>query len=462
MLGAAFLLWLAACAAACRATFAQERPADFGGLERSVLEELRSTQTPGAAVAVVSGERVVFAKAFGVANLETGEAVTTDMLFRGGPLTGVFTAAALLSLDEEGRLKLDEPVGRYVKGLGPRTSLLTGRQLLTHTSGLREEHESYGLFDDAELGRAVRAWGDDYCLLEPGRMYSHSNPGYALAGLLIQEAAGKPYAAFVRERLFQPLGMERTTFRPTLIMTFPFSQSYRATGGARPSLVRPYALDSLGWPGGSMFTSADELARFAVAFLNGGRLDGRQALSPSLIGKLSAPFADIPGGAHEQKGGYGFVVEDHRGVRVLSASGSWAGFTAQMRLVPEHRFAFIVLSNRNASFFDAPAEKAMELLLPLRPAPPARMRNAQPMTEAEMAGYAGTYENEDVVEIVSRGGRLYLRERGAESPVTKWDEHLFSAGRVGALQLTFDFIKGPDGRVRYLHRAGRALKKSQT
>jgi CubicO group peptidase (beta-lactamase class C family) len=209
-----------------------------------------------------------------------------------------------------------------------------------------------------------------------------------------------------------------------------------------------------------MFSCVDELSRFALAFVNGGRLEGQQVLSRTLVAKLSTPFADIPAGPREQKSSYGFIVEDYRGVRMLSVGGSWGGFTAQMRLVPAQRFGVIILANRNASLFNASAEQAMELMLPLQPAPPTRLKNPLPMSASEMASYLGTYANEDVVEILSKGSRLFLRERGVELPVTKWGAELFSVRPNPTSQLqVFALIKGADGKVRYLHRAGRALKK---
>jgi CubicO group peptidase (beta-lactamase class C family) len=116
-------------------TFAQKQRIDFIQLEKVALEELKETNTPGAAVAVVSGDRVVFAKGFGVANIETGAAVTPDTLFRIGSVTKMFTAAILVTLAGEWQIKLDEPIGKYIKGLNPKLSLVSAHQLMSHTLG---------------------------------------------------------------------------------------------------------------------------------------------------------------------------------------------------------------------------------------------------------------------------------------------------------------------------------------
>jgi CubicO group peptidase (beta-lactamase class C family) len=428
-------------------------------IEQTALQEMTRTSTPGVAIAVVKDDRVVFSKAFGFANLETQTPMTPDTLCRSGPITAAFTAASVLLLQEQGKLKLDQPVGRYIDGLSPKLAAVNARQLLSHTAGIKEEHPTSGLFDEAALGRTVRSWKDDYVLSPPGQIYSHSNPGYVLAGLLIEEVGKKPFAKALDELLFEPLGMTRTTFRPSVVMTYPFAQSYRAFGREKPAQVRPFALDAFGWPSGSLFTNVNDLARFTIAFMNGGKIEGKQVLSSSLIDALSTPVAAVPG-LNEQQSTYGFLSEDYRGVRVLSITGSWAGFTEQMWIVPRYRFAMIVMANRNMGYFNATAEKAMELMLPLGPAPPRTLTQALPMSDDEMSSYVGNYSNEDSVEIVLRDHRLFLKERNSEMPVTKIKEHVFALGSVNVSQpQTFALVAGPSGRIEFLHRAGRALRR---
>jgi CubicO group peptidase (beta-lactamase class C family) len=429
-------------------------------LEKSTVQEMKRTSTPGVAIAVVKDDRVVFAKAFGFSDIEAQTPMTTDTLGRTGPITSVFTAAALVMLQEQGKLKLEQPVGKYVTGLGPKLSAVNAHQLLSHTAGIKEEHPSYGLLDDLALGRTVRAWKDDYYLSPPGQIYSHSNPGYVVAGLLLEEVSKKPFAKVLSELLFEPLGMSRTTFRPSLVMTYPFSQSYRSFGGEKLAQVRPFALDAFGWPGGSMFSNVNELARFTIAFMNEGHIEGKQVLSSSLIAALSTPVISVPTGLIDQKSTYGFLADDRRGVHVLSISGSWAGFTQQMLMVPKHRFAFIVMANRNQAFFNVTMLKAMEMMLPLEPVQPRTVTQAFPMSDEEMASYLGTYNNENIVEIVLKDHQLFLREGESELPIKKLKEHVFSAGPPGmSQQQIFTLVAGANGRIEFLYRAGRALRK---
>src|SRR5689334_21045372 len=125
-------------------TFAQQQAFDFSSLETVAREELQQTRAPGAAIAIVLGDRIIYAKGFGVANVETEEAVRPEMLFRLGSTTKMFTAATLVTLAEQGKINLKEPIGKYVQGLSPQIAQLTAHKLLSHTSGLLDEAAMYG------------------------------------------------------------------------------------------------------------------------------------------------------------------------------------------------------------------------------------------------------------------------------------------------------------------------------
>jgi CubicO group peptidase (beta-lactamase class C family) len=274
-------------------TFAQHQAVDFTQLEKVAFQELKETNTPGAAVGVVSGGRLVFAKGFGVANIETGTAVTPDTLFRIGSVTKMFTAAVLVTLAEERQIGLHERIGKYVKGLNLRLSRITAHQLMSHTAGITDESPSdYGSHDDRALAAYVKSLKEDHFFTQPGEIFSYSNPGFDVAGFLIEELGGKPYADLMSERLFKPLGMNATTFRPTMAMTYPLSQGHDAFEQVKPTVIRPFGDNVAGWPDGFMFSSVNDLARFALAFMDGGKIDGKQVLTPSVITKLSTPYAE--------------------------------------------------------------------------------------------------------------------------------------------------------------------------
>ena len=444
-------------------SFSGQQKSDFSKVESTAVEELRKTNTPGVAIAIIRGDRVVFAKTLGVSNIETGAPLTTGTLFRIASNTKMLTAAALVTLAAQGKIKLDAPIGTYVKGLSPKLSQLTLHQLLSHTSGMQDGASDFGLHDDSALGSFIRTWTDDYLFTEPGRIFSYSNLGYDLAGLVLEEVTGKPYADAMDEVLFKPLEMSRTTLRPLMAVTYPLATGHKPVEKGKPVVVRPMADEVRDWPSGGVFTSVMEYARFVIAFLNQGRLDGKQVLAPEVIAKLSTPYSHKPGDDDPQPAqySYGLNIVNYRGVRALQHSGSIAGFGALLRMVPEHRFAIIILTNKTGALFTKTMDEATELAGTLAAEPPVEAPKPLPMNDVERAGYVGTYVNNPKylsVEILQKDGSLFLRQIGANdmSPIIKIGNNKFSSGGD-----EFVLIPGKDNKIEFMYIVGHALKKVQ-
>jgi CubicO group peptidase (beta-lactamase class C family) len=206
---------------------------DFSELDKMVPAELKEKNTPGAVITIVSGDRVVYQKAFGVANVETNAEMQPDMLFRLGSTTKMFTAAALVTLSEKGRIKLNEPIGNQIKGLSPKISQTTPHYLLSNSAGIRDFAATVVSNDDAALGNMIRTWKDDVFFADQGEIYSYSSPGYWLSGFVVESLQGKPYADAMDELLFKPLGMERTTLRPLMAMTYPLATAHTVEDGKK-------------------------------------------------------------------------------------------------------------------------------------------------------------------------------------------------------------------------------------
>jgi CubicO group peptidase (beta-lactamase class C family) len=380
---------LAIVLAALSGAYAHAQQLDAAVIERTALEQLKATNTPGAALAVVSGDRVIFSHGYGLSSVDTGGPVSPDMLFRLGSTTKMFTASAVVELALEGKIDLDAPVGRYISGLDPAIGRLTGNQLLSHTSGLHDEAPMFGSQDETALGNGIRAWKSDVLFTEPGRIYSYSNPGFWLAGFLAESVSGKPYADVMEDRLFRPLGMKRTTLRPTMAMTWPMAQGHEINNG-RPEVIRPAANNAAGWPAGSIFSSVLDLSRFVIAFMNDGAIDGKPVLPPKLIALMSSPHSHPPG-SHSSYG-YGLDLSENRGVHWVQHGGSRAGYGSLIRMAPERKFAVVIVANRTGSSLPKLADAVVEQMLALKLEP-----REQPATHAlapdEMRRYAGVFVN---------------------------------------------------------------------
>ena len=181
---------------------------DTAALSAALAKELGATNTPGAAIAVVSGDRVVYARGIGVANIETGTPVMPETLFRIGSVTKMFTGLTALLLAGDVRLRFDAPISRYATGLDPALGRITLHQLLTHTGGVINEAAASGPHDDGALGERVRRWTATHVFAPPGDIYSYTGPGYWLAGYAIEQAGGSWYADLVAQRVLAPLRIE--------------------------------------------------------------------------------------------------------------------------------------------------------------------------------------------------------------------------------------------------------------
>jgi CubicO group peptidase (beta-lactamase class C family) len=434
---------------------AEVRQLDPASIEQAALEELQATQTPGAAVAVVLGDRVVFSHGYGVANVETGAPITPDMLFRLGSTTKMFTASAVVGLALEGKLDLNAPVSRYISGLDPAIGQLTANQLLSHTSGLHDEAPMFGSHDETALGMGIHTWKADFLFAPPGRIYSYSNPGFWLAGYLAETVAGKPYADVIADRIFGPLGMTRSTLRPTMAMTFPMVQGHEIRDG-KPAVIRPAADNASGWPAGSIFSSALELSRFVIAFMNDGRVDGRQVLPPKLIAIMSSPHAEIPGG--DDHYGYGLDLSTSRGVHWVQHGGSRAGYGSTIRMAPEQKFAVIIVANRSGSGMPKLADAISEAMLSLDPK--SRVEAAtHPLDAGELRRCAGVYANGGSRVVLEAGGGVVKASMdGTTARFTRAGEKfLLGDGQPSKLVLAPD----SNGRIEFVFVNGRAFRRAE-
>ena len=298
--------------------------------------------------------------------------------------------------------------------------------------------------------------------------FTPTNPGYWLAGLASEQIAGKPYADVMTDRLFRPLGMTRTTLRPTLAMTWPLALGHEVRSG-KPTIVRPQANNAATWPAGQMYSNVTDLARFTTAFLDAGRLAGEQVLAPSLIATLSSPLVPRPG--DDGHYGYGLSVSNERGVRIWQHGGSRTGYGSTIRLAPDQKIALIILTNRSASSLPKTAAAALEMLLPFQSKPAVASSKSEPLTEKQMADLAGSYtNNRQTIELTIKDGHLIARRTGGETSTSESSLALAGENRLAVLagspndgsdrtRTTYFVVRDPAGHPEYLLSGSRAYKR---
>jgi CubicO group peptidase (beta-lactamase class C family) len=269
---------------------------------------------------------------------------------------------------------------------------------------------------------------------------SYANPGYVLAGYVLERVAGKPFADVIADSVLKPLGMNRSTFRPTTAMTYPLALGHDPTRDSA-TVIRPFAEHAGNWPPGSLFTNVQEYSRFLIALVN----------KPSLAFQtISSPKAPVV--ALDRQYGYGLVTMMERGVKIVEHSGARSGYGSVVWAAPDHHAAVVILTNRTGAIFFKSARKAIELLTPeANSEAPEPRRTELPMTRAEIAQYTGTYINNETIraELVSQENKLILKLAGRAFPVHKTGPQEFSA--PGSAQLEqFRLVPGPNGRSEYL------------
>jgi CubicO group peptidase (beta-lactamase class C family) len=447
---------------------AQDR---FADLARVVTAELDQTRTPGAIVAVIEQDKIVYLHAFGVANIETGQPLTSDMTFPLASMTKMYTATALVSLAEEGKVDLQAPIGTYLQGLPARLATVTPHQMLSHTAGFRDDAGiSNRGYDDSTIDELVRAYTDGIFFTDPGVVFSYANQGFNISGDIVAHVSGRRYSQVIQDRIFTPLGMSRSTFTLATAVTFPFSQTHGGPNGQAPAVIRPMAVQAP-WPVGGMFSTMTDLSHYAVMFMNDGMYAGKQVIAANVVKRMATANAPIHSQVEGGQYGYGLETLQWRGVRLVEHGGTLAGSATDFVMVPDQHAAVIVFANRQSHLtrtVDAAIESVVTGLGP-KPAAPKPLT----LTADEAAEYVGRYSQAPMnapqagaqaggQEVVrTEDGGIAFRNGNTIVPLTKIGKDVFLVQQPGFTDpLRVEFVRGADGKVAFMHHRLRAQKKA--
>jgi len=292
---------------------------------------------PGAAELVLRDGEAVVRRCYGLANLEDRIVTTPATNYRLASLTKQFTAAAILLLAEDGRLKLDDRVRQWLPTLPEAAASVTIRHLLTQTSGLIDYEDAIpqamiAQLRDADVLGILGSQNRTY--FAPGTSYRYSNGGYALLALIVERASGQGFASFLRARIFAPLGMHNTVAHEEGVSTVAdraFGYSKAEAGWSRTDQDQTSAV--LG--DGGVYSSIDDLAKWDAALYD-DRLLQHESLR---LAFTAATPTDNPSVAY----GYGWRITGE----TLWHSGESIGFRNVIVRYPKRRMSVIILTNRN-------------------------------------------------------------------------------------------------------------------
>ena len=348
--GFAFLL----CLASVHAGIAPDERSS-AALERYVEQALRDWEVPGAAIAVVKDDRIVFSDGYGTREIGKDLPVDEFTLFGIGSVTKSITAAAIALLVDEGKLNIDEPASKYLPDLefsAPHlTREITVRDLLSHRSGLpRASLLLMNRFEPEEMVRRLR-------FMKPAAglraQFHYSNQGYVALGEIIRRLSEEDWQSFVKERLFQPLGMNASTTTFDELTDSENVATPHAKIEGKVRIIPHRDLDNTG-PAGAIGSNAIELGEWLKLQLAGGTRTGRELIKATAVREMHAPQTIIPvspvaeklyRSTHFAAYGMGWFMRDYRGRKVIEHGGNVDGMTAQVGMLPEERLGFIMLTN---------------------------------------------------------------------------------------------------------------------
>jgi CubicO group peptidase (beta-lactamase class C family) len=343
----AVLILLSLLLTACAATGGHRVTAEIDALMRD-YDTSAGGAVPGAAVLVIHDGVAVVRRAYGFANVEELVAATPATNYRLASVTKQFTAAAILLLVEDGRLKLDDRLRQWLPSLPDATDPITIRHLLTHTSGLVDYEDvipagTTGQVHDADVLRLLES--QNTTKFAPGTRYDYSNSGYSLLALIVEKASGTTFATFLRDRIFRPLGMNATVaFEDGISTVGNRAFGYTETDGKWTRTDQSQTSAVLG--DGGIYSSIDDLAKWDAALYD-ARLLRRESLAMAFT---PATPTDDPNVRY----GFGWRISGD----VLWHSGETRGFRNVIVRQPSRHLTVVVLTNRNAP---APYATAMAI-----------------------------------------------------------------------------------------------------
>jgi D-alanyl-D-alanine carboxypeptidase len=354
------------------------QPPLAGGIDALVAPHF-TANSPGVTVIATRDGKTVFRKAYGLADVASKQKMRVDSPARIGSMTKQFTAVAILMLADEGKLALSDDITRFLPGYPTHGAGITIEHLLTHTSGIPSYTGKHGFRDvmgkDVTVAQGIDFFKDDALEFTPGSRFSYDNSGYFLLGAIIEKASGLPYARFLDERIFKPLGMTHTGYEGARI---------QPVSGYDGKAARAEAL-SMTWPyaAGALVSTVDDLARWQAALADG------KLLRPDTLRQAwtAHTLADGKAGPY----GYGWFVGRLNGVEEVFHGGNIPGFTSDAVWLPRERVYVAMLANRDADGIEVPLSKLTRQIALQVAGKPLPAPSAAKLDAATLDGYVGVY-----------------------------------------------------------------------
>src|SRR5438045_6381940 len=320
--------------------------ADFDAfLDALIPSQLRNRNIAGAVVSVVKDGQVLFQKGYGYADVEEKKPVLPDQtLFRPGSISKRFTATAVMQLVEQGKLDLDHDINDYLDFAIPKTYAepVTLRQLLTHSAGFEDTLKNLFVAHESDL-KPLRTYLVNEMparIFTPGKIPSYSNYGFTLAGYIVERASGEKFARYIENHILKPLRMTNSTFdQPLPPQLAPQMSKAYLSASKKP---RDFEWVQAA-PAGALTTTAADMTRFMLAFLQDGAVDGVSILKPETVRQMETRQFEFD----PMLPGLGITFMEYLidPVRIIAHGGDTVYFHSDMILVPDAHLGYFLSYN---------------------------------------------------------------------------------------------------------------------
>jgi D-alanyl-D-alanine carboxypeptidase len=312
-------------------------------IDKIASDTLAQTGVPSASIAIVKDGQIAYLQAYGDARLDPKTPATPQMRYSIGSISKQFTAAALLLLQEQGKLSLDDKVSKFVPNL-TRANEVSIRQLLSHTSGYQDfwpqDYVMPFVLQPTTSQKIMDRWARIPLDFDPGTKWQYSNTNYVIAGVIVEKASGMPFIQFLREKVLAPVGIKRAADTDQAALGETDARGY-IRYGLGP--LRPAPKEGPGWmfAAGELAMPAEDLARWDISII------GQTLLKPASYREFATDTVLKNGVGTEY--GLGVDVSSEGGHRRLEHNGEVSGFTADNIVFPDDRAAVVVLTNQDAA-----------------------------------------------------------------------------------------------------------------
>lgn len=436
-------------------------------LRTFILEEMDKFQIPAFSIALVDNQQIFWREDFGWQDKEKQLKISTNTVYRVGSISKLFTAVAIMQLQESGKLNIDAPITRYCPELTfsnvfEKNTPITLRHLLSHRSGILRESPVGNYFDDTEptITNTVKSILNSKLIYPVGDKCKYSNLGPTVAGYILEKISGMSFESYIEDYIFKPLNMRSSSFLPNKpVIEKNLAKAYMVNFEGKFFQAPQFQLGTL--PAGNLYSTISDLAKFMICIFNKGKYNNNVLLKVKTINEMLN--VQFEGCEEPPEFGLGFAIGKFGEYKMFWHNGIVYGFASDFTGLIEPQIGVIVLNNVDSAvgFNEKIKLKALDILLNLRgdqnhPVPPEINHTANIM----LSEYEGKYQSGKAdAWIWIEGGQLFLKSMGVTKQIRPVMKDEFITDDRLNYGLNIQFFRDSEERIKLMQAGNVKYKK---